>query len=230
MVEDLVKRRWHADLVGDRAAHLWALNLYRAGERHPQTVTDYFPAAAAPAPELADALRTHEADEARHTRMYGALIEAMGGEVVDVDDADVFNHQIRAAGGATFAVADGDDADTRRVKVGHFLLHAHFLEARVGRSMRWHLGAAQELPRVVAVMEAVLADELEHVAYTDRWARELLTADEYDRIADHHRRAEARANKTFSARQCRTWVDRFGHTPDRRALYRACAWFMEATA
>ena len=53
---DWAKNRWHEDLVSDPVVHGWALNLYRAGERYPQTVADYFPAESAPSPQLAEAL------------------------------------------------------------------------------------------------------------------------------------------------------------------------------
>lgn len=228
MIVPAIKRLWHHDLAADPAAHLWCLNLYRAGERHPQTVEDYFPVAAAPDPELAELLRRHAADEERHTRMYGALIEAMGGEVVDVEEADVFNHQIRRAGGGGFTMHPGDDAPTRRRKLGHFLLHAHFLERRVLQSVAWHAEACTGPAR--AVVEQVHADEARHVGYTADWARQLLTEAEHAEAVELHRRAEAKANLVFSARQCRVWVQRFGHRADRRALYSACAFFMERMA
>jgi hypothetical protein len=200
----------------------------RAGERHPQTVDDYFPVDAAPDPELAELLRRHRADEERHTRMYGALIEQLGGEVVDVDDADVFNHQIRRAGGATFAIHPEDDVDARRRKVGHFLLHAHFLERRIAQSVAWHAEAC--VAPVRPVVEQVQADEERHIGYTASWARQLLTTAEHAEAEEIHRRAEAVANLRFSARQCRVWVERHGHRADRRALYSACAFFMERMA
>lgn len=228
MIVPAIKRLWHHDLAADPAAHIWALNLYRAGERHPQTVQDYFPVDAAPDPELAELIRHHKADEERHTRMYGGLIELLGGEVLDVEDDDVFNHQIRRAGGATFAMAPGDDADTRRRKLGHFLLHAHFLEKRIAQSVAWHAEACEEPAK--AVVAIVQADEERHIGYTATWARMLLTATEHAEATEIHRRAEATANLKFSARQCRVWVERFGSRADRRALYSACAFVMERMA
>lgn len=222
------KRLWHHDLASDPEAHIWALNLYRAGERHPQTVKDYFPVEAAPDPELAALLRRHEQDEERHTRMYAALIQGLGGQVVDVDDSDVFNHQIRRAGGDTFAIGPQDSGDVKRRKVGHFLLHAHFLERRIAQSVAWHAEACDG-PTKLAISK-VQEDEERHVAYTQEWAKMLLTHDEHIEAVEIHKRAEAIANLRFSARQCRTWVDRFGKGPGRRTLYAVCAWYMERMA
>ncbi len=236
LIVTAVKRLWHTDLAADPVAHAWALNLYRAGERHPQTVADYFPANDAPDPELAGLLRRHQADEERHTKMYAALIEGLGGRVLDdVDDGDVYNHQIRQAGGDTFGVREGDSPNERRRKLGHFLLHAHFLEARIAQSVAWHKDACEGLDSgtgttMAPVIARVQEDEERHVDYTARWAQMLLTGREFHEARDLHRRAEAAANWRFSARQCRTWVARHGQRPDRRALYTACAWFMERMA
>ena len=73
-----VKRAWHRQLASQPETHAWVLNLYRAGERHPQTVLDYFPLEFAPSPELAEKLRRHRADEQRHTSMYARAIAELG--------------------------------------------------------------------------------------------------------------------------------------------------------
>lgn len=228
MIVVALKRTWHHDLAADPAAHAWALNLYRAGERHPQTVQDYFPVDAAPDRELAALLRRHQLDEERHTRIYTALIQGLGGQVVDVDTPDVFNHQIRQAGGDTFAMGPSDTPDDKRRKVGHFLLHAHFLERRIAQSVAWHSEACDGATR--QAISHVQEDEERHVAYTATWARMLLTDAEYADARTLHANAEAVANLRFSARQCRTWVDRFGSRPGRRTLYSVCAWYMERMA
>ena len=230
---DRAKNLWHRDLVADPMVHGWALNLYRAGERYPQTVTDYFPAESAPTPELARDLRQHRRDEERHTAMYAHAIRALGQRVVDLGGDDVFNVVIRSHTGESFAIEADDDAESRRLKVAHFLAHAHFLEKRVARSLEYHRdacehGGAAEVERVVA---AVLSDETHHVRYTAEAARALLTREEAALVFAHHRRAEAVSNLLFSRRQVRAYSARFtGRPAHRRRFYRLCAFVMEEAA
>src|SRR5262245_45186735 len=122
------KQLWHRHLVAHPASHAWVLNLYRAGEQHPENVDDYFPARHAPWAELADDLRRHAADERRHARMYERAIERMGRPVEEMRGTSVFNEVIRACTRARFRIEDGDDADAVRRKIAHFCAHAHFLE------------------------------------------------------------------------------------------------------
>jgi hypothetical protein len=230
---DWAKNRWHDDLVADPVVHGWALNLYRAGERYPQTVADYFPAAAAPCPRLADSLRQHRRDEERHTAMYAHAIRLLGQPVVDLDGGDVFNVVIRSFTGPTFRVDAADGAHTRRLKVAHFLAHAHFLEKRVARSLEYHRDACERggAAAVERVVEAVLRDERHHVSYTAEAARALLTREEAAAVFDHHRRAEAVSNLVFSQRQVRAYAARFVQAPrNRRRFYRVCGFFMEEAA
>lgn len=230
---DWAKNRWHEDLVSDPEVHAWALNLYRAGERYPQTVADYFPADSAPSPQLAESLREHRRDEERHTVMYANAIRSLGQPVVELDGPDVFNVVIRSHTAASFTVAKDDDAEARRLKVAHFLAHAHFLEKRVARSLEYHRDACERggAAGVERVVEAVLRDEVHHVRYTAEAARALLTREEAEAVFDHHRRAEAVSNLAFSQRQCRAYAARFaGKAAPRRRFYRVCGFFMEEAA
>ena len=233
-IVDWAKERWHRDLVSDPVVHGWALNLYRAGERYPQTVADYFPVESAPHPALAESLRVHRRDEERHTAMYAHAIRALGQPVVDLGGDDVFNVVIRAHTGASFTVAAGDGADARRLKVAHFLVHAHTLEKRVARSLEYHLGACASAgaPAVERIVASVLADERVHVRYTAEAARDLLTRDEATSAFAHHAGAEARANLLFSARQVRAYASRFADRAParRRRFYRFCGDLMEAAS
>ena len=232
-VVDWAKDRWHRDLVSDPVVHGWALNLYRAGERYPQTVADYFPAEAAPSAALAESIRTHRRDEERHTAMYSHAIRALGQPVVDLDGDDVFNVVIRRHTAASFTVGAADDAEARRLKVAHFLVHAHTLERRVARSLEYHLDACARADSGVSrIVEAVLRDEREHVRYTSEAAREMLTRAEAAAAFDHHGRAEAIANLAFSARQVRAFARRFTDRKParRRRFYRFCGAVMEAAA
>lgn len=233
-IVDWAKDRWHRDLVSDPVIHGWALNLYRAGERYPQTVTDYFPVEAAPHAALAESLRVHRQDEERHTAMYAHAIRALGEPVVDLDADDVFNVVIRSYTEESFTIADTDDAEARRLKVAHFLVHAHTLEKRIARSLEYHLEACGSAgaPAVASIVEAVLRDEHEHVRYTAAAGRDLLTRAEAAVVFEHHRRAEARANLAFSARQVRSFARRFvGRSPaHHRQFYRFCGVVMEQAA
>ena len=233
-IVDWAKDRWHRDLVTDPVVHGWALNLYRAGERYPQTVADYFPVESAPDAALAESLRVHRRDEERHTAMYGHAIRALGQPVVELDGGDVFNVVIRAHTTASFTVEEADGADARRRKVAHFLVHAHTLEKRVARSLEYHLDAcaAAGAPAVERIVAAVLADERVHVRYTAEAARALLTRAEAAEAFAHHARAEARANLLFSARQVRAYARRFADRSParRRRFYRFCGEVMEAAS
>ena len=208
-----MKRMWHRDLASDPVTHAWVLNLYRAGERHPQTVKDYFPYAHAPWPELAAKMQKHERDEERHTKMYTRAIEGLEQPVIDLEGYDVFNEVIRDKTSASFTMADGDTADQKREKVAHFLAHAHFLEKRIARSLEFHVEACRvaKNDRVATVVESVLTDEIEHVAYTIEAARELLTKRRAEEVIDLHRRGEAKANFAFSRHQVKTALSRFAN-------------------
>lgn len=233
-IVDWGKALWHRDLVSDPVIHGWALNLYRAGEQYPQTVTDYFPVEAAPHAALAESLRVHRQDEERHTAMYAHAIRALGEPVVDLEPDDVFNAVIRSFTTVSFTITGADGAEARRLKVAHFLVHAHTLEKRIARSLEYHLEAcgASGAPAVARIVEAVLRDERVHVRYTGESARDLLTRAEAAEVFDHHARAEARANLAFSARQVRAFARRFvGRSPaHRRRLYRFCGAVMEQAA
>jgi hypothetical protein len=233
LLVDWAKNRWHEDLVADPVIHGWALNLYRAGERYPQTVADYFPAEAAPWPGLADSLRRHRCDEERHTAMYAGAIRSLGQPVVDLEGPDVFNVVIRSFTGSAFTLAPADGAEARRLKLAHFLVHAHYLEKRVARSLEYHRDACERggASGVERVVEAVLRDERRHVAYTAEAARALLTREEAAAVFERHRRAEAVSNLVFSRRQVRAYAARFVQAPSRRRrFYRLCGFLMEEAA
>ncbi|MCC6874982.1 MAG: hypothetical protein IT378_11810 [Sandaracinaceae bacterium] len=234
MLVDAVKLRWHLDLAAHPSTHAWVLNLYRAGEKHPETVTDYFPWRHAEDrwPELARALKRHAGDERKHAVLYARAIEAMGEEVVELEGLDVFNHAIRAETPSSWAIADGDPPERKRLQIANFLAHAGCLERRIARSVAYHLEACEKLGRhdVTGTVERVHADEERHVAYTSEALVELTTASERARITALHVEAEARADRAFSARQVRTFLRRFGPSVplSRRALYAACALAMES--
>jgi hypothetical protein len=233
-VERAGKRAWHHDVVADPETHAWVLNLYRAGEHHPDTVDDYFPWRAAEDawPELSRQLRRHAADERGHTGLYTKAIEAIGGEVLELEGLDVFNHAIRAETAIAWALGPEDPLPLRRLALAHFLAHAHQLERRVASSLTLHLEACRAAPEregVAEVVARVLVDEQRHVASTAQALTELTTAGERSRILAFHADAEARADKAFSARQVRFFLRRFADraSPSHRLFYALGARTME---
>jgi hypothetical protein len=234
-VVDAVKRTWHDDLVAHPDTHAWVLSLYRAGELHPQTVDDYFPAWAADDPALRAKIEDHAKDEAKHVKLYDAAIAKLGRERIDFEGLDVFNVAIRTETGVALRISevgeDGPTPEARRERLAHFLAHAHFLEKRIVRSVAYHVDACARAGRtdVARVVERIGADEERHVAYTLEAVRDLLPRARLGDVLEVHRRGEARANLSFSARQVRSFLERFSpHVGVRHALlYRASASMME---
>lgn len=226
VVELWLKRRWHDELVRDPRTHAWVLNLYRVGEHHPETVDDYFPVAHAPA-WLASQMERHRAQEAMHERLYAKAIEKLGQPLEELSGLDVFNNAIRAHTPASFKIDAHDASDVVTDKLAHFLAHAHFLEARIARSLEVHLEACVRHGRVEVekAVSVVWRDEQEHARYTKDAVRELLPAARARDVLALHARAEARANLAFSAREVRAHLSR--HASRSRALWRACAHIME---
>jgi hypothetical protein len=176
-------------------------------------------------------MRRHRADEVRHTLMYERAIGELGRSVEEHTGLDVFNNAIRAATPATFAINADTPMNERAQRLAHFLAHAYFLESRIAQSLEYHLEAcsAGGATRVSAVVEKVYADELRHTSYTVDAVRALVGGREGCAVLALHRRAEARANRTFSARQVREFLRRFpdvGRGRD-RLLYAAGALLMQ---
>jgi hypothetical protein len=232
-ISSRVKLLWHEDLARDPETHAWVLSLYRAGERHPQMVDDYFPVEHAPWPELAADLARHREDERRHDRMYAGAIRRLGQPLVDLWGGDVFNVAIRDETEVCFQVRPEDGPDRARLSIAHFLAHAHFLEKRITRSVAYHAEACARVRSPVAsVVGAVLEDEERHVRYTRQAVGDLVGTREAARVFDLHRRAERRANLRFSALQVRRCMARFAPRLPRahRALFRLGALMMEEVA
>jgi hypothetical protein len=228
-----LKRLWHRDLASHPVTHAWVLNLYRAGERHPQLVDDYFPVEHAPWPELGDDLARHREDERRHDRMYTAAIKRLGQPVVDLGGPDVFNVVIRECTPVPFRIDEGASSDSVRASLANFLAHAHFLEKRITRSVGYHAEACDRVGSPVgSVVTAVLADEERHVRYTREAVTELVGRSEAARVLELHRHAEAKANLLFSAHQIRECLRRFKTEVPRlhQALYRFLELSMQEAA
>jgi hypothetical protein len=234
-LRDRVKLRLHMDLARDDAAHAWVLNLYRAGEKHPETVDDYFPVRHADSPALAAQLERHANDERAHTRLYEQALRRMGQPVTELSGFDVFNQVIRAHTPVSFAILEDDDAATKRRRIGHFLVHAHTLEKRVARSLEIHLEACERVGKheVVRMVKRVHDDELRHVASTLSAAEALFTRAELNDALEVHAHAEAAADRAFSSLQMRRFLREERERTDRRAslshraLYRLGVFLME---
>jgi len=227
-----IKGRFHTDLVANPVIHGWVLNLYRAGERYPQRVCDYFQSDFAPNAELASQLRRHAAEEDKHVHLFSHALQSLNQAVVEVDVGDVFNEVIRSFTPGTFHIVVHDSPAVRRRKLANFLAHAHHLEKRVARSFAYHIDACERAGRgeVAAMVARAKHDEDGHVHYTRRAVFDLLTRREANDVMEVHRRAEARANLIFSQRQVREFLRRFAaEIPKRRQwLFRVCATIMEA--
>lgn len=235
-LEHALKVRLHRQLASDPRMHAWTLSLYRAGEHHPETVHDYFPHEAARPrwPWLAEQLKRHAGDERRHTALYTRAIRELGEEPLELDGADVLNQVIRAETEATWEIRPEDGPEVVRVRIAHFLAHAHHLERRVERSVAYHLEACQAVGtpaalRVADVVARVHADESRHVESTRAALEELTSARERAHILEVHRAAEARSDLVFSSRQLRTMSRRFADVlrPHDRAFYLLTARAME---
>lgn len=225
-IERRLKVRLHMQLAADPHAHAWTLSLYRAGEHHPETVHDYFPHEAARSrwPWLAEQLKRHAGDERRHTALYTRAIREMGEEPVELGGLDVLNNTIRAQTRATWEIQGDDGPEVVRIRIAHFLAHAHHLEHRVDRSVGYHVEACERLgtPRTRAVAEVaarVQADEVRHIRSTMEALEETTTLRERTEILALHESAEVAADLAFSSRQLRHLSSAF---PDRfRAVDRA---------
>lgn len=226
-----LKCGFHREIVSHPVTHGWVLNLYRAGERYPQAVCDYFQSEHAPTPELAAKLRQHQAEEDKHVNLFAQSLRSIEQPVVEMEMGDVFNEVVRSFTPGTFHIVESDRADVKRYKLANFLAHAHHLEKRVAQSFAYHLDACEQVGRheVAERVARTKKDEDEHVRYTREAVADLLTRREAQAVMAVHRRAEAKANLAFSERQVRQFIQLFPEiTPrHRRMMYRVCAWVME---
>lgn len=232
-IERRAKVRLHLDLVESPSAHAWTLSLYRAGEQYPEHVADYFPheVLAQGHPELARRMRRHAGEERGHVVLYTRAIERMGEPIFEARGLDVFNESIRQQTTASWAIRPGAGYQESRLCIAHFLAHAHRLEARVERSLGFHLEACERAGRdeAASVVARVLADEARHVRETRETLEEITTAKEREAVIEAHARGEARANASFSSRQLRSFSARYAShlSARRRRFYAASAFVME---
>jgi len=228
---DSLKSLWHSDLVKDPQIHGWVLNLYRSGEKYPQLVEDYFPWKHAPSKALRLRMRQHEEEESRHERIFSRVLQKMEEPLVEFRGQNIFNEVVRSYTGVSFKIFPKDSKNTRRVKLAHFLAHAHCLEERILHSLEYHFDACEQAGNklVSKSIRPILRDEAEHVAYTRRAMMDLLPKRQVKSVLKLHRTAEAKANLKFSQLQVKKFLQSYsGGVPfPRRSLYRFCSWIME---
>jgi hypothetical protein len=230
-IVDYYKKRLHREIVADPVLHGLVLNLYLNGEQYPHRVDDYFPIAFVENPTLASLMQRHCKEEDKHVALYSRAIEKLGQPILVLDDADIFNAVVRTHTAESFAVRVEQNTDERRLRLAHFLAHAHTLEKRVARSLEYHLDACAfaQTDYPEKAVSAVLSDEYQHVSYTEQWVRELLPKTKAEQVLSHHLQAETKANLEFSARQLsklmRQHTNRFPSSS--RLVYRGVTQFMK---
>jgi hypothetical protein len=202
-VKHRLKIAYHKDLASHPVSHAWILNLYRSGEEHHLTVDDYFPAEYAPSTQLSKDLERHKNDEVKHGKIFAHLLNAAGWPLTDFAGDDVYNNVVRRFTPATFKMQDDDSQEERRVKLAHFLAHAHFLEMRVAESLVYHLEACDQLGKhdLVQGLGSIHKDEERHRTYTREAVFDLLTRKHAMQVFALHKEAEAKANISFSLTQ-----------------------------
>lgn len=227
---DGIKRRLHRDIVADPVLHGRVLNLYLNGEQYPHRVREYFPMASVEDPQLEQRMREHLREEDKHVALYGKAIRALEQPVTELPLNDVYNTVILryTPPRRTGALSTSE----RQLELAHFFAHLHFLEARVAHSLEYHLDACAHAASAypAKAVSVILRDERAHAAYTREAVFCLVPARLGRDVLAVHRRAEARANREFSARELNRLLGeeggRFGGRA--RTLYACSAALMGA--
>ena len=226
-----LKRRLHRDIVADPVLHGRVLNLYLNGEQYPQRVQDYFPMAAVEDPVLEERMREHLREEDKHVALYTKAIRELEQPVRELPLGEVYNTVIRRH---TPAPDPAAHPDRRRLALGHFLAHLHWLESRVAQSLDYHVEACAHAasPYPAKAVQVILHDERAHAAYTREAVFALLPERLARAVLAAHRKAVARANLEFSAAELRRLLGEEGRRFSRGAglVYGGCAVLMQRGA
>lgn len=198
-----LKIAYHKDLAKHPLTHAWILNLYRAGEDHHFTVEDYFPYEHALDPTLREQMHKHMQDEARHGNLFLKFLKKNNWDTSNYIDDDVYNNVVRQHTPLGFQIFENDSSETKRLKLAHFLAHAHFLEKRVAQSLCFHQEACDQLGKtdILETLQEIHKDESHHVNYTREAVYNLLTRQEAKNVFTLHKQAEKKANVDFSQKQ-----------------------------
>jgi hypothetical protein len=226
-----LKRRLHRDIVADPVLHGRVLNLYLNGEQYPQRVQDYFPMAGGEDPVLEERMREHLREEDKHVALYTKAIRELEQPVRELPLGEVYNTVIRRH---TPAPDPAVHPDGRRLALGHFLAHLHWLESRVAQSLEYHVEACAHAasPYPAKAVQVILHDERAHAAYTREAVFAVLPQRLARTVLATHRKAEARANLEFSAAELRRLLGEEGRRFSRGAglVYGGCAVLMQRGA
>jgi hypothetical protein len=225
-----IKRRLHRDIVADPVLHGRVLNLYLNGEQYPHRVRDYFPMAAVEDAAIERRMREHLREEDKHVALYTKAIRALEQPVSELPLEDVYNTVILRHTPQPGAAVDARAG--RQLALANFFAHLHFLESRVAQSLDYHLDACAHAASAypAKAVGVILRDERAHAAYTREAVFSLVPARVARDVLAVHRRAEARANREFSARELNRLLGeegtRFGGRA--RTLYTCSAALMGA--
>jgi hypothetical protein len=226
-----LKRRLHRDIVADPVLHGRVLNLYLNGEQYPQRVQDYFPMAGVEDPVLEERMREHLREEDKHVALYTKAIRELEQPVRELPLGEVYNTVIRRH---TPAPDPAVHPDGRRLALGHFLAHLHWLESRVAQSLEYHVEACAHAasPYPAKAVQVILHDERAHAAYTREAVFAVLPQRLARTVLATHRKAEARANLEFSAAELRRLLGEEGWRFSRAGglVYGGCAALMQRGA
>jgi len=132
-------------------------------------------------PELQIKLTRHLVDEARHAWLWTELIYELGGEPAVIRNG--YQQRLRRRLGLPSSVLD-------------LLALTQVVEERVRQRYREHAARPIEDPRVVAVLQTMLADEEWHLAWVRDWLAKQEKKEGRTRIAaalDHYRALEVNA-------------------------------------
>ncbi|MBX7149189.1 hypothetical protein K1X76_08880 [bacterium] len=203
-----IKTGFHRDLLQNPETHAWVLNLYRAGEGYPQHANDYFPYEHFEDKKITNQLKTHAQEEKKHEAFFTKLIRDMGEPLLEFKGPDIFNYAVKNFTPINFKIEIADSTETKRLKLAHFLIHAHFLEKRVAQSLLYHQEACNHegKQKIAETINLIYQDELNHVKLTWNLATELLANAELETFKALHQKAEAKANLSFSQHQVRQFI------------------------
>lgn len=227
MVLRRIKRALHREIVADPVLHGRVLNLYLNGEQYPHRVADYFPMATVEDAALERRMREHLREEDKHVALYTKAIDALEQPVRELPLQDVYNSVIRRN-------TPAEPADSGRLALANFLAHLHWLETRVAQSLEYHLDACAHAadPYPAKAVQVILHDERAHAVYTREAVFSIVPRTVARQVLETHRRAEARANREFSARELKRLLREEGGRFRRRhrVFFGCCAELLERGA
>jgi rubrerythrin len=115
--------------------------------------------------DLGPKIARHGADEAKHGRIFGALLQKRGLEPVAVPADTDYTMRLEAAGiGLAHSLLRSDEQLTERDIVS-YLAHSRVTEQRASEQMRTLRKHAAERPDIIRAIRMISDDEDNHLAY-----------------------------------------------------------------